>query len=146
MLDELRVVGDHHVFNAIIRNTVKLGEAPLVGRPITTYATNRTRLEHTASSRGRLSNLARTDFRAAAARRLSEEREPPCHRQPAVERPPRSFSCGVRNIDVDRIQPNPEQPRVVFDEVTIQDSPRRSASTGVLQRSSFARWRMASSS
>ncbi len=38
MLDELRVVGDHHVFNSIIRNTVKLGEAPLVGRPITTYA------------------------------------------------------------------------------------------------------------
>jgi chromosome partitioning protein len=38
MLEELRVVGDHHVFNAIIRNTVKLGEAPLVGRPITTYA------------------------------------------------------------------------------------------------------------
>ena len=28
------------MFNAIIRNTVKLGEAPLVGRPITTYATN----------------------------------------------------------------------------------------------------------
>jgi chromosome partitioning protein len=38
MLDELRVVGDHHVFSAIIRSTVKLGEAPLVGRPITTYA------------------------------------------------------------------------------------------------------------
>ena len=38
MLDELRVVGDHHVFNSIVRNTVKLGEAPLVGRPITTYA------------------------------------------------------------------------------------------------------------
>ena len=40
MLDELRVVGDHHVFNSIVRNTVKLGEAPLVGRPITTYAGN----------------------------------------------------------------------------------------------------------
>src|SRR6187399_1682880 len=40
MLDELRVVGDHHVFNSIVRNTVKLGEAPLVGRPITAYATN----------------------------------------------------------------------------------------------------------
>jgi chromosome partitioning protein len=40
MLDELRVVGDHHVFGSIVRNTVKLGEAPLVGRPITTYATN----------------------------------------------------------------------------------------------------------
>ena len=38
MLDELRVVGDHHIFNSIVRNTVKLGEAPLVGRPITVYA------------------------------------------------------------------------------------------------------------
>ena len=38
MLDELRVVGDHHVFNTIIRNTVKYGEAPLAGRPITSYA------------------------------------------------------------------------------------------------------------
>ncbi len=38
MLDELRIVGDHHVFNSIIRTSVKLGEAPLVGRPITAYA------------------------------------------------------------------------------------------------------------
>ncbi len=38
MLDELRVVGDHHVFNTIIRTSVKLGEAPLAGRPITAYA------------------------------------------------------------------------------------------------------------
>ena len=38
MLDELRGVGDQHVFNSIIRNTVKLGEAPLAGRPITVYA------------------------------------------------------------------------------------------------------------
>jgi chromosome partitioning protein len=38
MLEELRVVGDHHVFDSIVRNTVKLGEAPLVGRPITSYA------------------------------------------------------------------------------------------------------------
>src|SRR4029079_2620458 len=36
--EELTVAGDHHVFNSIIRNTVKLGEAPLVGRPITVYA------------------------------------------------------------------------------------------------------------
>ena len=40
MLDELRVVGDHHVFSTIIRNTVKLGEAPLAGRPITVYASS----------------------------------------------------------------------------------------------------------
>ena len=39
MLEELRVIGDHHVFASIVRNTVKLGEAPLAGRPITTYAT-----------------------------------------------------------------------------------------------------------
>ena len=40
MLDELRELGDHHVFQTIVRTTVKLGEAPLTGRPITTYATN----------------------------------------------------------------------------------------------------------
>jgi chromosome partitioning protein len=38
MLDELRELGDHHVFRTIIRNTVRLGEAPLAGRPITAYA------------------------------------------------------------------------------------------------------------
>jgi chromosome partitioning protein len=38
MLDELRSVGDHHIFTSVVRNTVKLGEAPLVGRPVTTYA------------------------------------------------------------------------------------------------------------
>ena len=38
MLDEMRELGDHHVFDTIIRQTVKLGEAPLTGRPITAYA------------------------------------------------------------------------------------------------------------
>ena len=38
MLDELRELGDHHVFRSIIRSTVRLGEAPLAGRPITAYA------------------------------------------------------------------------------------------------------------
>ena len=38
MLDELRELGDHHVFNSIVRQTVKLGEAPLAGRPVTAYA------------------------------------------------------------------------------------------------------------
>jgi chromosome partitioning protein len=40
MLEELRELGDHHVFGTIIRNTVRLGEAPLTGRPITVYAGN----------------------------------------------------------------------------------------------------------
>ena len=37
---ELRELGDHHVFQSMIKQTVRLGEAPLVGRPVTTYATN----------------------------------------------------------------------------------------------------------
>jgi len=38
MLAEMREHGDNHVFETIIRTAVKLGEAPLVGRPITEYA------------------------------------------------------------------------------------------------------------
>ncbi len=38
MLDEMRENGENHVFETIIRNAVKLGEAPLTGRPITDYA------------------------------------------------------------------------------------------------------------
>jgi chromosome partitioning protein len=38
MLDEMREHGENHVFETIIRNAVKLGEAPLTGLPITEYA------------------------------------------------------------------------------------------------------------
>jgi chromosome partitioning protein len=38
MLDEMRERGENHVFDTIIRNAVKLGEAPLTGLPITEYA------------------------------------------------------------------------------------------------------------
>jgi hypothetical protein len=51
MLDELRVVGDHHVFNGIVRNTVKLGDLPLAGRPITSYAGTRKPPAPTATRR-----------------------------------------------------------------------------------------------
>ena len=60
--------------------------------------------------------MARPDFRSTAARRLAEERE----LSPAVlsllspegtDSPP-----GIRNIPLDRITPNPEQPRMNFDE------------------------------
>jgi chromosome partitioning protein len=37
MLEEMKD-GDNHVFSTIIRNAVKLGEAPLTGQPITAYA------------------------------------------------------------------------------------------------------------
>ena len=38
MLEEMRENGDNHVFDTIIRSAVRLGEAPLTGRPITEYA------------------------------------------------------------------------------------------------------------
>jgi ParB family transcriptional regulator, chromosome partitioning protein len=78
--------------------------------------------------------LARTDFRAAAARRLSEERE----LSPAIvsllsnDRQGRARG-GVRNIDVNRIQPNPEQPRLAFDEATLEELAASIREHGVLQ-------------
>ena len=38
MLEELRELGDHHVFRSIVKQTVRLGEAPLSGKPVTAYA------------------------------------------------------------------------------------------------------------
>jgi ParB family chromosome partitioning protein len=78
--------------------------------------------------------LARTDFRAAAARRLSEERE----LSPAIvsllsnDRHGRARG-GVRNIDIDRISPNPEQPRLVFDEKSLEELAASIREHGVLQ-------------
>ncbi len=40
MLQEMRDLGDHHIFENMIKQTVRLGEAPLVGRPVTSYASN----------------------------------------------------------------------------------------------------------
>jgi chromosome partitioning protein len=40
MLQEMRDLSDHHIFDNMIRQTVRLGEAPLVGRPVTSYASN----------------------------------------------------------------------------------------------------------
>ena len=38
MLAELGELGDFHVFDTIIKQTVRLGEAPLAGVPVTSYA------------------------------------------------------------------------------------------------------------
>ena len=77
--------------------------------------------------------MARTDFRAAAARRLSEERE----LSPAIvsllssDQPTRSV--GVRIIPVDRIEPNPQQPRLAFNEETLQELSASVKEHGILQ-------------
>ena len=77
--------------------------------------------------------MARTDFRAAAARRLSEDRELP----PAIvsllspDGPTRSV--GVRIVQVDRIEPNPEQPRMVFEQEALDELAAAIREHGVLQ-------------
>jgi ParB family chromosome partitioning protein len=77
--------------------------------------------------------LARTDFRAAAARRLSEERE----LSPAIvsllssDQPTRSV--GVRIIALDRIEPNPEQPRLAFNEESLLELSASVKEHGILQ-------------
>jgi ParB/RepB/Spo0J family partition protein len=78
--------------------------------------------------------LARTDFRAAAARRLSEERE----LSPAIvsllsnDRQGRGRG-GVRMVPVAHITPNPEQPRLAFDESTLEELAASIREHGVLQ-------------
>jgi ParB/RepB/Spo0J family partition protein len=77
--------------------------------------------------------LARPDFRAAAARRLSEERE----LSPAIvsllspDSPTRSV--GVRIVPVDHIEPNPEQPRLAFNQETLDELTASIREHGVLQ-------------
>jgi len=77
--------------------------------------------------------LARPDFRGTAARRLAEERE----LSPAIisllspdasDRP-----AGIRNIPLDSIRPNPEQPRMTFDEAALADLASSIREHGVLQ-------------
>ena len=77
--------------------------------------------------------MARTDFRAAAARRLSEDSE----LSPAIislltpDSPTRSV--GVRIVPVDHIDPNPQQPRVVFEEDALGELAASIREHGVLQ-------------
>ena len=77
--------------------------------------------------------MARTDFRAAAARRLSEERElsPAIFSLLSSEQTTRSV--GVRIIPLDKIEPNPEQPRLAFNEETLQELSASIREHGVLQ-------------
>jgi ParB/RepB/Spo0J family partition protein len=77
--------------------------------------------------------LARTDFRAAAARRLSEEKDLP----PAIVSlltPESSHrSSGVKVLPLDRIDSNPQQPRLAFDESTLEELAASIREHGVLQ-------------
>jgi ParB family transcriptional regulator, chromosome partitioning protein len=77
--------------------------------------------------------LARPDFRAAAARRLSEERELSPAIVSLLDPEPTRHTTGVRHIPVDRIEPNPENPRLAFDESSLQELASSIREHGILQ-------------
>jgi ParB family transcriptional regulator, chromosome partitioning protein len=79
--------------------------------------------------------LARPDFRGQAAQRLSEERE---ELSPAIisllgNDTAGKQSSGIRNVPVDRIDANPNQPRLTFDEDTLLELAASITEHGVLQ-------------
>jgi len=77
--------------------------------------------------------LARPDFRAAAARRLSEDRE----LSPAIisllSSENAGRSTGVKVIAIDRIESNPRQPRTIFDTGALAELAASIREHGVLQ-------------
>lgn len=77
--------------------------------------------------------MARTDFRAAAARRLSEERELSPAIVSLLSQEQTTRSVGVRIIPLDRIEPNPEQPRLAFNEESLQELSASVREHGILQ-------------
>jgi ParB/RepB/Spo0J family partition protein len=77
--------------------------------------------------------LARPDFRAAAARRLSEDRELSPSIISLLSSEHAGRSVGVKTIALDRIEPNPNQPRTIFDEAALQELASSIREHGVLQ-------------
>ena len=77
--------------------------------------------------------MARPDFRAAAARRLSEERELSPAIVSLLSQDSQTRSVGVRIVPVDRIDPNPQQPRLAFNEETLLELAASIKEHGVLQ-------------
>ena len=75
--------------------------------------------------------MARPDFRAVAARRLSEERD----LSPSIVSllAPGGSSLGVRHVPIDRIEPNPENPRLLFEESALEELASSIREHGVLQ-------------
>jgi ParB family chromosome partitioning protein len=77
--------------------------------------------------------LARPDFRAVAARRLSEDRELSPAIVSLLSSDHSGRSVGVKVIALDRIEPNPTQPRTIFDESALEELSNSIREHGVLQ-------------
>jgi ParB/RepB/Spo0J family partition protein len=77
--------------------------------------------------------LVRPDFRATAARRLSEDRELSPSIISLLSSEHAGRSVGVKSIALDRIEPNPNQPRTIFDESALHELASSIREHGVLQ-------------
>jgi len=77
--------------------------------------------------------LARPDFRAAAARRLSEDRELSPAIVSLLSSENAGRTTGVKVLSIDRIESNQGQPRMVFDEDALHELSASIKEHGVLQ-------------
>ena len=77
--------------------------------------------------------MARPDFRAAAARRLSEDRDLSPAIVSLLSNDAPQKAGGIRHIPLGRVEPNPEQPRVTFVQETIDELAASIREHGVLQ-------------
>ncbi len=77
--------------------------------------------------------MARPDFRAAAALRLAEDRELPPAIVSLLSSDNNRRSTGVKVIPLDRIDSNPQQPRLAFDPATLEELAASIREHGVLQ-------------
>ena len=77
--------------------------------------------------------MARPDFRAVAARRLSEDRELSPAIVSLLSSENAGRSTGVKVISIDRIESNPGQPRTIFDEAALHELSASIKEHGVLQ-------------
>ena len=77
--------------------------------------------------------MARPDFRAVAARRLSEDRELSPAIVSLLSSENAGRSTGVKVISIDRIESNPGQPRTFFDEDALGELSASIKEHGVLQ-------------
>jgi ParB family transcriptional regulator, chromosome partitioning protein len=77
--------------------------------------------------------LARLDFRAVAARRLSEDRELSPAIVSLLSSENAGRTTGVKVLNIDRIESNPGQPRMVFDADALHELSNSIKEHGVLQ-------------
>ena len=77
--------------------------------------------------------MARPDFRATVGRRLSEERELGPQVLSLLSAEMSSKTLGVRHVPIERIDPNPAQPRTRFEQSALDELTASVREHGVLQ-------------